>query len=210
MSSNKQRQADQVFEQIGRMTRDLHNSLAALGHDKSIAKTASSIPDARERLAYVMTLTEQAASKVLNAVDLITPVQEQARSEARALAEAWDRAATTKPDSADYQATVQRTRDFLQQVDQGVDVTKVQLMEIVMTQEFQDLTGQVIKKIADLAQEMETQLLSLLAATAQPGSSPEGTKGGLLNGPAMESGKLSKQAVTSQEEADKFLESLGF
>lgn len=199
----------QVFEQIGKMTRDLHETLQALGHDKALEKTVDAIPDARERLNYVLSMTEQAVSRVLNAVDAISPTQDQAQDRAQQLLADWERVADKRRDSQDYQETLQRTRAFLQQADADAGANKAQLTEIILAQEFQDLTGQVIKKIVDLAQDMETQLLTLLARTAPEGSSRP-KEAGLLNGPAMETDKHQQQAFGSQGEVDSFLESLGF
>ena len=202
-------QEQQVFEQIGKMTRDLHETLQALGQDKALERTVEAIPDARERLAYVLSMTEQAVSRVLNAVDAISPTQEQAQMQARQLLEDWQRVGDKRRDSRDYQDTLARTREFLDQVDYTATANKAQLTEIVMAQEFQDLTGQVIKKIVDLAQDMESQLLTLLARTA-PAGGAKAKDDSLLNGPAMETDKSQKQAFGSQGEVDSFLESLGF
>lgn len=199
----------QMYDQIGKMTRSLHDTLRALGHDKAIEKTAGAIPDARERLAYVLTMTEQAASRVLNAVDAITPLQDKAQDEARALRQDWQRVSGMRKDAKEYRDTVERTGRFLEMVDQDCESNKAQLMEIVMSQEFQDLTGQVIKKIVDLAQEMETQMLSLLNMTAPPASTAKDDDK-LLNGPAMASDKQQQKAISSQNEVDDFLDSLGF
>lgn len=198
----------QVFEQIGKMTRDLHETLQALGHDKALERTVDAIPDARERLNYVLSMTEQAVSRVLNAVDSISPTQDRAQEGARQLLADWERVADKRKDSREYQETLARTRDYLQQSDAEAAANKAQLTEIILAQEFQDLTGQVIKKIVDLAQDMESQLLTLLARTA-PGEGKQ-PKDGLLNGPAMDSDKNQKQAFGSQSEVDNFLESLGF
>jgi len=198
----------EVFEQIGKMTRDLHETLQALGHDKALERTVDAIPDARERLNYVLSMTEQAVSRVLNAVDAISPSQERSQEEAQQLLEDWQRVSNKRKDSRDYQDTLARTQAFLQQSAADGAANKAQLTEIVMAQEFQDLTGQVIKKIVDLAQDMETQLLTLLARTAPADGSK--AKDGLLNGPAMDSDKSQKQAFGSQNEVDNFLESLGF
>lgn len=204
-----------VFEQLGKMTRDLHETLQVLGREhqfQALERTADAIPDARERLNYVLSMTEQAVSRVLNAVDAATPGQDHLQQDARQLLADWDRVADKRRDSADYQATLARTRAYLAQADDTAAATKAQLSEIMLAQEFQDLTGQVIKKIVDLAQDMETQLLTLLARTAPTGAVPakktEDT--GLLNGPAMDSDKVQKQAFGSQAEVDGFLESLGF
>lgn len=40
--------------------------------------------------------------------------------------------------------------------------TKAHLMDIMMAQDFQDLSGQVIKKVTELAQNLERQLVQLL------------------------------------------------
>jgi len=200
-----------VFEQIGKMTRDLHETLQALGHDtqfRALERTADAIPDARERLNYVLSMTEQAVSRVLNAVDAIQPSQERSQADARQLLADWQRVAGKRKDSKDYQDTLARTQTYLQQAEEDATANKAQLTEIVMAQEFQDLTGQVIKKIVDLAQDMENQLLTLLARTAPGDGSP--AREGLLNGPAMDSDKQQKQAFGSQTEVDSFLESLGF
>lgn len=207
--TNKNAGDTQMYDQIGKMTRSLHDTLRALGHDKAIEKTAGAIPDARERLAYVLSMTEQAASRVLNAVDAITPLQDKAQDEARALRQEWQRVRGMRKDAKEYRDTVERTGRFLEMIDNDCDSSKAQLMEIVMSQEFQDLTGQVIKKIVDLAQEMETQMLSLLNMTAPPASAAK-DEGKLLNGPAMASDKQQQKAISSQNEVDDFLESLGF
>lgn len=199
----------EMFDQIGKMTRSLHETLRALGHDKAIERTAGAIPDARERLAYVLSMTEQAASRVLNAVDAITPLQDHAQEEARTLRAEWLRVADLRKDSKDYRATVERTRQFLETIENDTATSKAQLTEIMMSQEFQDLTGQVIKKIVDLAQEMETQMLALLNVSAPPAAKAKDDNE-LLNGPAMNSDKQAQKAVSSQNEVDDFLESLGF
>ena len=82
-------------------------------------------------------------------------------------------------------------------------------MDVVMAQEFQDLTGQVIKKIVELAGTMETQLLMLLELTA-PAERKKPHSDSLLNGPAMQSDLQEHHALSSQEDVDKFLDELGF
>lgn len=204
-----------VFEQLGKMTRDLHETLRALGQEHeflALERTADAIPDARERLNYVLSMTEQAVSRVLNAVDAISPLQDQTQADARQLLTDWARVADKRRDSRDYQDTLARTRAYLAQADASAAATKVQLTEIMLAQEFQDLTGQVIKKIVDLAQDMESQLLALLARTAPASAVPtrKTEDAGLLSGPAMGSDIQQQQAFSSQAEVDGFLESLGF
>ena len=77
-----------------------------------------------------------------------------------------------------------------------------------MAQDFQDLTGQVIKKIIELTQNMEQQLLSLLLENA-PASVKAEINNSLLNGPVINAQGRS-DVVTSQDQVDDLLESLGF
>jgi len=85
-------QRDAVFNRIGQMARSLHDTLAELGYDKLIEKTVSAIPDAKDRLAYVANLTEQAACRVLNATDIAGPIIDDLENSAQAFAQRWDQA----------------------------------------------------------------------------------------------------------------------
>jgi chemotaxis protein CheZ len=200
----------EVYQQIGQMTRTLHKTLQELSDDNQLAATVDAIPDARERLAYVLSMTEQAVSRVLNAVDAITPIQENLQRQARALTADWQAADGKRRNAVSYQNAMQNTRRFLQDLDQQVEETHSRLSDIVMAQEFQDLTGQVIKKIVELASTMESQLLSLLDQSAvKVGKKPQEDAGSLLNGPAMPSAKTT-QVLRSQAEVDSFLDELGF
>lgn len=208
MSTQKE-QRQEVFQQLGQMARTLHKTLQDVGGDSELARAVDSIPDARERLAYVLTMTEQAVSRVLNAVDAMTPALEQRQSEAQALLAQWDQVASQRRDSVAYRAAMQRTRDFLQQSTLDGEAHKARLMEIVMAQEFQDLTGQVIKRVVEVAEKMEVELLMLLQRT-QPGNAHKKKTDSLLNGPAMQSDLQGDHALGSQAEVDKFLDDLGF
>jgi chemotaxis protein CheZ len=199
----------EIFEQIGQMTRTLNKTLQDLGQQSELERSVAAIPDARERLAYVLSMTEQAVSRVLNAVDAISPLQDKIQSRASTLLADWQRAADSPADASDYQDTVQRTQEFLLSLENSTSHTKERLLEIVMAQEFQDLTGQVVKKIVELASTMETQLLGLLDR-ASPAERKKSADKALLNGPAMPSDLSGKHALKSQAEVDKFLDDLGF
>ena len=199
--------ASSVLNSVGHLTRQLHDTLAELGYDKQLQEcTAAVLPDARQRLAYVVTLTEQAASRALNAVELATPVQEGLAADAQALAGRWD--ATFRGESGvdEFKVLAKATRDYLGAVPERTDATRDHLREIMMAQEFQDLTGQVLKRITELASNLETQLLMLLVEHAPTQiNRPEAL--GLLNGPAI---GASSDVVANQAQVDDLLESLGF
>jgi chemotaxis protein CheZ len=198
----------QVINQIGHMARALHDTLRELGLNKEIEKAASTIPDARDRLNYVATLTQQAAERVLNATEAAQPVVEMLGSEAQQLAKQWDLLFEKKLDVPRFKDLVTQTHAYLHETPKHTRATHALLTEIMMAQDFQDLTGQVIKKIIELTQTMEQQLLSLLLENA-PASVKAEVSASLLNGPVINA-KGRSDVVTSQDQVDDLLESLGF
>ena len=198
-----------VFKQVGQMARQLHNTLGALGYDKLIEKTVEALPDAKDRLAYIANLTEQAACKVLNATDIANPLQEELEAGASLLAKKWDALYANQMGVDDFKLLAAETRAFLKNaVPQRTAATKEQLMEIMMAQDFQDLTGQVIKKVVALAQDLESQLMNVLIET-MPGVKRTESVNTLLNGPVINA-EGRADVVGSQQQVDDLLDSLGF
>jgi chemotaxis protein CheZ len=199
---------DAVFTRIGQMTRQVHNTLRELGSDDSLQEAVQAIPDARQRLTYIAQMTEQAASRVLNATDIAQPIQNRIHANAQGLHARWDKLFANQLSVEEFKALSAETRGFLGDVVQGSRATNEQLMEIMMAQDFQDLTGQVIKKVVDLAQKLETELLAVLLEVTPP--EMRGDKhSGLMNGPVISSDGRD-DIVTTQEQVDDLLGSLGF
>ncbi|HCA28020.1 MAG TPA: protein phosphatase CheZ [Betaproteobacteria bacterium] len=199
---------EDVYSRIGHLTRGLHETLRQLGYDKSLEEAASVMPDTRERLNYIANLTEQAAVRALNAAEKAKPIQEALEAGAQPLAQQWQAVFDNKLGVEEFKALAAQTRDFLQGVPTQTQATNAQLMEIIMAQDFQDLTGQVIKKVVTLAQDIEQQLLQLLVASTPP-EKKSALSEDLLNGPVVNAEGRS-DIVTSQEQVDELLESLGF
>jgi chemotaxis protein CheZ len=197
-----------VINQVGQMARKLHDTLRELGLHTEIEKAASSIPDARDRLNYVATLTQQAAERVLNATEAAQPIVDKLGTESQRLASQWDMLFEKKLDVQQFKDLVIQTHSFLHETPKQTKATNAYLVEIMMAQDFQDLTGQVIKKIIHLTQEMEQQLVSLLLENA-PAAVKAEINTGLLNGPVI-NGTGRNDVVTSQDQVDDLLESLGF
>ncbi len=199
---------DKMINKIGHMTRALHDSLRELGYDKGLEKAASSIPDARDRLNYVATLTQQAAEKVLNATDAAQPVVEKIEVESLRLARDWQRLFDKQLDVDQFKSLAMQTHAFLIDLPKQTKATNGYLMEIMMAQDFQDLTGQVIKKIVDVTQMMERHLVELLVENPPSTVNPDDYSG-LLNGPVINAAGRT-DVVTSQDQVDDLLGSLGF
>lgn len=200
---------EKVFQRVGHMARQLHDTLRELGYDRMIAQTVEALPDAKDRLAYIANLTEQAACKVLNATDVANPLIESLEVDAQTLAQRWDRVYANQMGVEDFKQLAAETRAFLKdQLPQKTGGAKAQLMEIMMAQDFQDLTGQVIKKVVTLAQELETQLMGALIEV-MPGERRTESVNSLLNGPVINAEK-SGDVVVDQQQVDDLLGSLGF
>lgn len=206
--------ARSMFSSIGQLTRKVHDALREMGYDKSLEKAAAAIPDARDRLAYVATLTEQAANRTLNAVDAAQPLLNRIESDAAALSADWDRLFAKQMSVEEFKHLVHKTREHLKTSSNGAKVSNEQLLEIMMAQDFQDLTGQVIKKIVDMAKEMEGALLEFLvqfspAGTGAPKTTIAEVDISLLNGPVYKA-EGRTDVVANQEQVDDLLASLGF
>ncbi len=202
-------QQEAVFNRIGQMARVLHDTLGQLGYDKLLEKTVAAIPDAKDRLAYVANLTEQAACRVLNATDIAGPLVDDMENRSQSLGQAWDKVFANQTNPAEFRQLAIETREFLkQQLPEKARATHAQLTEIMMAQDFQDLTGQVIKKIVTLAQELESGLMGLLIEVL-PDARKTDEVTSLMNGPVVNAEGRS-DVVVNQEQVDDLLDSLGF
>src|SRR5574343_1938610 len=202
-------QQEAVFNRIGHMARALHDTLGQLGYDKLLEKTVSALPDAKDRLTYVANLTEQAACRVLNATDIAGPLVDDIESGARALGQRWDKVFANEIGPQEFKLLAAETRAYLnQQLPQKTRDTHAQLTEIMMAQDFQDLTGQVIKKVVALAQDLESGLMNLLIEVV-PETKRTEEVASLMNGPVINA-EGRTDVVVNQEQVDDLLDSLGF
>jgi Chemotaxis protein len=197
-----------IIQRIAQLTRMLRDSMRELGLDQAIKDAAQAIPDARDRLRYVAHMTEQAAHRVLNAAESAQPEQDALQRAARALDERWQQwfetSALELPEARDL---VRDTRQFLQEVPGRAQATQAKLLEIIMAQDFQDLTGQVIMKMMDVVSAIEKELLQVLLENVPQEKRDEANS--LLNGPQVNpDGKA--DVVTNQDQVDELLASLGF
>lgn len=202
---------DTLINQVGQLTRTLHDSLRELGYNKRLEEAAATIPDAQDRLAYVAQMTEHAALRALNATEIAKPIQDKLAVDATALSKLWqqfDAAGSGQTDSDAFRNLLAQTRSYLSDVPNQTNATNAQLMEVMMAQDFQDLTGQVMKKITKMVQGLEQELLRLLMNNV-PAEKREEINEGLLNGPVVNSAGRT-DVVANQDQVDDLLASLGF
>jgi len=188
-----------IHQRIGELTRELHDALRALGYDRSLNDAVEALPDARDRLAYVATLTGQAAECVLNAVE--EAQMEQVRVAQGAAALLVRLGASGAADAA----LLVETRAYLEGVEAATQATQARLHAIMMAQDFHDLSGQVIKRVTDVACKVEASLVDLLVETRPAEAMAERETS--LAGPAI---RPCADSVSSQGEVDDLLASLGF
>ncbi len=199
---------DEMLNRIGQVTRAFHENLRLLGFDKILEQVATEIPDARNRLNYVARMTEQAADRVLNSVDLANPLQDAIAKEAVVLEAQWYKAINAPGSNLNNSALAKETISFIALANTNSITTKALLMDIMMAQDFQDLTGQVIQKITLLAHELEQELVQVLVDFS-PLSANKDIASKLINGPQIDP-ESNKDALSTQAQVDNLLDTLGF
>jgi chemotaxis protein CheZ len=202
-----------MFERLGGIVRLLHDSLRELGYDKALTEASSAIVDAQDRLEYVATLTEQAANKVLNTLDDGMPAQDLLSKQAKDMETRWADLFSGKLSLDEFKALAGDSRQFATAVNEATEAEKARLLEIMMAQDFQDITGQLIKKVVKITQTVEHELAQLLRdhapadlkeklakkeAPAAPAPAP------LMQGPSV------PDTALNQDSVDDLLADLGF
>ncbi|QTH63781.1 protein phosphatase CheZ [Psychrosphaera ytuae] len=205
----------ELFDEVGKLTRQLHDSLRNFQLDPKIANLATDyIPDAKERLNYVMNITEEAANKTMDAIDASLPLADKINSDVARLKPEWEKLMQRQIELGEFKSLCYSINDFMQQAE--TDTAKIHslMTEILLAQDFQDLTGQVIKRVIELVQEVEESLIHLLTVFGEPSSTAtnEAKKPADKNGaegPIIDA-ETREDAVSSQDEVDDLLSSLGF
>jgi chemotaxis protein CheZ len=203
-----------MYERLGGIVRLLHDSLRELGYDKALTEASSQIVDAQDRLEYVASLTEQAANKVLNTLDDGMPAQDLLSKQAKDMEGRWADLFSGKLSIEQFKALAGDSRSFAQAVSEATEAEKARLLEIMMAQDFQDITGQLIKKVVKITQTVENELAQLLRDSApadvkeklaQKHAAQEQEKPAeLMSGPSVPS------AALDQDSVDDLLADLGF
>ena len=198
-----------MYERLGGIVRLLHDSLRELGYDRALTEASSQITDAQDRLEYVATLTEQAANKVLNTLDEGMPAQDKLSKQAQDMSGRWDALFAGKLSLDEFKALAGDSRAFSQSVSEATEAEKARLLEIMMAQDFQDITGQLIKKVVTITKTVENELAQLLRDNAPPETraklaEKETAPVQLMSGPSVPS------AAMDQDNVDDLLADLGF
>jgi len=203
-----------LFREVGRLTRELHDSINGFMMDARLADIAQTqMPDAAERLRYVISTTEQAANTTLGAVEDSLPLADSLRSDARHLAEQWERFNSRKLSVDDFRELSAELSAFLSATQTNSEALHDKLSEVLLAQGYQDITGQIIRKVISLVDDVEGKLVELVRLSGnRPKTSSAAAVDGrdiAAQGPAVP-GVDRAEMVNGQDDVDDLLSSLGF
>lgn len=216
-----------IFQSVGRLTRGLHDAIVNFNVDGDLSSEPpnienSEIRDASNRLNYVIELTQKAAERTMDMVDESAPIATNLGQEAGSLREEWARLKRREMSPDEFRELYNRMDNFLGQMETGTEQIGKNMQEIVLEQGFQDLTGQVLKRVIGLINDVEQDLVSLVkiasqveditglpldADTEEKPAKKNRTSSG--EGPQMNATERA-DVVSSQDEVDDLLSSLGF
>jgi len=172
--------ASQLLRQVAEVTRDVHQAFGGVVSDQRLYELSNHVmPDARERLSYVIEKSEESAHRTLAAVETMLPIAERL--------------------TAAVPAEIREAGEHL----------RAGLTAVLMAQEYQDLTGQVIKKTIDIVEQVEQKLVSLIIAErlgSNRSTAPDKPAPGEATGPAI---KPAADVMSHQHDVDDLLAELG-
>jgi chemotaxis protein CheZ len=202
-SSSESTPSVALYQELGHITRQLHDSLAQLGVMPRLQQAAQGLPDTRSRLTYVVEKTSEAAHRVLNSVDAAKAGHRALSEQSSDLMQQLQAPGVSMVPASSVLAYVQSVEALSSQTDQH-------LTDIMLAQDFHDLTGQVVRKILEMANALEDSLVHLLVQAAPDELQSLAQKQEeSLQGPVV-SGTQQGDVVSSQGEVDDLLASLGF
>lgn len=211
--------SDALFDKVGALTRQLHNSLEDFKFDSRIESLATEeFPDARERLNYVIEMTDKAANRTMDAVEACLPIADSFNDRIQQVMPGWQSLMSRELGLGQFKDLCKLLDDFLQVSVKDADSLRQYLTEILMAQDFQDLTGQMIRRVINLVQEVEVKLVEMLTMFSETelassaGTEPviqEIVSGIESEGPIMNATERT-DVVDGQDDVDDLLSSLGF
>ncbi|MDX1252216.1 MAG: protein phosphatase CheZ [Gammaproteobacteria bacterium] len=202
-----------LFQEIGKLTRQLHETINGFQVDSRLhVLTRNEIPDAKERLNYVIVMTEQSANRTLNAVEKAIPLSEELKNRSDELNSKWERFRQRQMPVEEFRALSKEIDEFMSWTSGNAGQMHENLSEILMAQDFQDLTGQIIRKVISLVQEMESSLVELIRITgSRLKTDPSESENEIAcDGPRIPGCESHKDRVNGQDQVDDLLSSLGF
>jgi chemotaxis protein CheZ len=201
-----------LFQELGKLTREIHDSIKNFGSDDRVVElTHEDIPDAKERLSYIVTKTDEAAHRTMNDVESAMDIVDEFKNKSKHILQAWSTFRTGELSKAEFLQMSEDLDRFLASIDEESDKVKGKMTDIMMAQDYQDLTGQMIKQVITMVQEVEEKLVNLIAISGASLSEDkrQHVDGSMAHGPQLPTADKAEVA-TNQDEVDDLLASLGF
>ncbi|MDT8309865.1 MAG: protein phosphatase CheZ [Methylophaga sp.] len=202
----------ELFQEVGKLTRDLHNALNNFNVDSRLVDlTHKEMPDTRDRLNYVIETTEAAAHKTLGFIDETLPLANELQKTAAKLDASWQRFRNREMSATEFRELSREIEAYLPSVSTHAQQIHHNLSEVTLAQGFQDLTGQVLRQVIGLVEEVEDNLIRLVKLAGQPTttSKPAEVDSLKAEGPQINADKKAN-VVSNQDDVDDLLSSLGF
>ncbi|AJQ95158.1 protein phosphatase CheZ [Gynuella sunshinyii] len=212
-----------LYQEVGRLTRALHNAINNFNIEAetvSEKQSMSDMSDARDRLSYVVDMTEKAANKTMDLVEESMPVADKLGKDAKRLREYWRKLIDREMSGDQFRDLYWEMDAFLERSANESENLYGNLSSILLAQDFQDLTGQVIHRVTNLVKEVEASLVDLIFMASQVETItgivhlPEESEKQEADQFKGHGPQISKDAaddvVTSQDDVDDLLSSLGF
>jgi chemotaxis protein CheZ len=207
-----------LYQEVGRLTRALHSAITNFQIDAK-SEAASDITDATDRLGYVVTLTENAANKTMDLVEESLPIADSLKQEAAALKSEWERLIQREMTPDEFRNLYWRLDKYFKTLETDTSKLSVNMTDILIAQDFQDLTGQVINKVTALVKEVEASLVDLVYMASQveaitgivtSGEDLAKTADMNMKGHGPQVDKEKEDVMANQDDVDDLLSSLGF
>ena len=153
-----------LFQELGKLTRDIHESINSFGSDERVVElTQDEIPDAKERLNFIVKKTDEAAHRTMNDAEQAMEIIEAFNQKGKDLHQSWTRFRTSELSKSEFLELSAELDQFLASLNGASDKVKEKMTDILLAQDYQDLTGQMIKQVITMVQEIEEKLVSLVA-----------------------------------------------
>ncbi|MBE0379462.1 protein phosphatase CheZ [Pseudoalteromonas prydzensis] len=216
------KEQSELFAEVGKLTRQLHDALKNFELDTRLADlTTDAIPDAKQRLNYVMEMTENAANKTMDAVEASLPIAQQLADEISHIKPTWDRLMNREIELGEFKTLCHSLDKFMNNSQTKTDELQGLMTNVLMAQDFQDLTGQVIRRVIELVREVEDSLIHLLTAFGSQDDSETKIVAPAIEKPPAENTLAGPEGpiidkesrddvVNGQDDVDDLLSSLGF
>ena len=204
-----------LFQDVGRLTRELHEKINGFGADDHLQHIMTDdMPDARERLNFVIKSTEESAHNTLTAVEHGMPIVDGMSKRAMTIKQEWQEFLKHPSDVAAFRNLAAELDDYLQQVVDDAKTVHGDMTSILMAQGYQDTTGQIIQRVIKLVQGVEQSLVGLIRVTGKHSCAVKTAekpveKDNKGYGPAIP-GVTKGEVMNNQDDVDSLLSELGF